>query len=286
MFKDKDTKRLYEMIAKSKEIQELIKKIVETNVSDGFSDKTNGSVEEDTLFGSAEKDDLFKKYKKFYFDSVDKINRYDEIEEENKKLKEDYKTKQGAYVALDSKYKDLTKKNEEQSQQNANNLKKIEGLERKILDKQQELDSANTIISNFETPIELFKKYKEVSERVKHGLENVINYENEILFIVSCTSEQNLSSIWRYIRDISSDEAGNDFVILNEIFDYFFEVFNNSLPESRYIRDDVKVGDEFDSDYHDRCYGSLTSGDVTRVVLRGYRSKNTGKIIHKSLVGV
>ena len=151
-----------------------------------------------------------------------------------------------------------------------------------------ELQSTNEMMQGlkkqFETPMKYLELYRSLSSSVRSGLENVIMDCNEITFIASCSKESSLSSIWEYIKEISEDSDSGDFKALNLIFDYFFEVFNVSLPEPKYERDDVEIGDELDDEYYDRCCGSSTSGEITEIILKGYRSRNTGKIIHKSLV--
>ena len=53
-----------------------------------------------------------------------------------------------------------------------------------------------------------------------------------------------------------------------------------------YARDSVEVGYSFDDDKYDRCAGSATSGKIAQIILRGYKSVNTGTIICRSLVRV
>ena len=53
-----------------------------------------------------------------------------------------------------------------------------------------------------------------------------------------------------------------------------------------YARDSVEAGYSFDDDKYDRCTGSATSGKITQVILRVYKSVNTGAIICRSLVRV
>lgn len=139
----------------------------------------------------------------------------------------------------------------------------------------------------FEIPVKYSAMYKSLSDSVRDGLSNVICDENEILFIASGTSSDSLKAIWNYTRDIISDNCSrNDAEILKTIFDYFFEIYNDSLPERIYERDDTEIGDYLDNDIHDRASGSSTSGEITQVILRGYKSVNTGNMICRSLVKV
>lgn len=141
--------------------------------------------------------------------------------------------------------------------------------------------------SQFKQPVEYLDMYHALSVPTRDGLSNVICDRNEILFIASCTNADNLKKIWEYTKEIAGDDyKQNDVDILKKIFDYFFEIFNQSLPEPIYERDPVEIGDEYDEDEYVRSRDSATSGSITKIVLRGYRSINTGYTICKSVVRI
>lgn len=283
-FKDKDSQRIYEAILESKEIQKLIRKIVRED-SDGYS-KENFSFSEinelryqlsQTKLALQKTSDELEKYKDFYVKSKDKVEKYDIISG----TCEQYEKSISFYES------EITRKNAEiEILKNSNNTleNKNDSLTSKL---KLACENITQMKKQFEYPIKYFEVYKSLSILVKRGLENVINSENEITFIVSCSNEDNLYTIWEYIKEISNDSAkSREFEVLTDIFNYFFDVFNASLPEEKYIRDDIEIGEEFDGDYMDRCYGSATSGNISQIVLRGYKLKNSGKIVHKSFVKV
>ena len=90
---------------------------------------------------------------------------------------------------------ELTKKEKDIEKLKCN----ISSLENEKNNLSNELESANKTIEilkkKFETPITYFKLYQGLSNSVKSGLENVISDKSEIAFIVSCSSEENLSFI-------------------------------------------------------------------------------------------
>lgn len=260
-----------------------------------------------------------EKYKNFYQQTRPKLERYDSLKtevgnlrnekdilsaelqstkEELEKYKNFYRQAQPKlerYRSLEDEVADLHRREQNYVSRLEENGSEIEHLESTVdnLRKEKdalsaELQSTNEMMQGlkkqFETPMKYLELYRSLSSSVKSGLENVIMDCNEITFIASCSNESSLSSIWEYIKEISEDSDSRDFKALNLIFDYFFEVFNASLPELKYERDDVEIGDELDDEYYDRCCGSSTSGEITEIILKGYRSRNTGKIIHKSLV--
>ena len=139
----------------------------------------------------------------------------------------------------------------------------------------------------FKQPVEYLDMYHALSVPTRDGLSDVICDRNEILFIASCTNADNLKKMWEYTKEITGDDyKQNDVDILKKIFDYFFEIFNQSLPEPIYERDPVEIGDEYDEDEYVRSRDSATSGSITKIVLRGYRSINTGYTICKSVVRI
>lgn len=184
------------------------------------------------------------------------------LEAELAQGKRDLQTLQRNYQILESKEKNA-----------ANSLRKVQA-------------EAEQLKERFSEPIEYLNKYRSLSEDVRTGLSDIICDKNEVLFIVSCSTSERLGAIWDYIKKALSDQARTEYEVctLNEIFDYFFNVYNSSLSEPMYIRDNVENGDPFDDDMYSRYPGSSTSGPISKVMLKGYRSNNTDKIIRRSLV--
>ena len=281
--KEKDIQYVYDVLLESPEIQNLIRKIANGNMPiHPASVKNDDCIEEANLRSRLsnvplqlkETTEELEKYKNFYRQAQPKLERYRSLEDEVADL---HRREQNYVSRLEENGSEI-----EHLESTVDNLRK----EKDALS--AELQSTNEMMQGlkkqFETPMKYLELYRSLSSSVRSGLENVIMDCNEITFIASCSNESSLSSIWEYIKEISEDSDSRDFKTLNLIFDYFFEVFNASSPEPKYERDDVEIGDELDDEYYDRCCGSSTSGDITEIILKGYRSRNTGKIIHKSLV--
>ena len=282
MSKEKNIQYIYSVISESPEIQDLIIRIVKNDLSASVYNRNDDSQKIKELKSNLElseaklheiNEDL-KQYKDYYHALKPKADKYDVLLNENDTLKkavEKYRSDSQSYL---SKIRSLEE-----------NIGSLEQDKAKLLNELMSAkDTIQTLKKQFEVPVKYFEMYKTLSVSVRRGLENVINDRDQIAFMVSCSCENNLSSIWEYIKDLSANTDSNDFNVLSSIFDYFFDVFNASLSEPKYKRDDVEIGDELDDDYHDRCSGSATSGEIKKIVLKGYRSVNTGKIIHKSLV--
>lgn len=155
----------------------------------------------------------------------------------------------------------------------------------------EELDAIKTgyerLQKSFEGPIFCYEQYSKLSESTKDGLSNVISCKSVSLFIATCTNADNLKKVWEYTKEILGDNSKHEDVeILKLVFDYFFDLYNQSLVEPSYKRDKTDVGDDYDDEYHVRSRESATSGRISKVLLKGYSSINTGRIICKSVVSV
>lgn len=157
-----------------------------------------------------------------------------------------------------------------------------QSLRREVQDSRRMLDTLKTALGG---ALQCYRNYRELPDPVRYGLEDVICDESIVLFIASCTSEVHLKAIWNCIADLlETDRRSAE--VLKGLFDYFFEVFNQALPQPMFRRDDTEEGDAYDDDLHIRCTGSATSGEVSEVLLRGYYAANTHNVVCRSVVRV
>lgn len=273
--KEKDVRYFVEIMKQSSEIQELIRHIAAGGDVPSIPRTSDGESETERLHAQIsglkkqleQADGQLKKFQELYRQAKSQLDRYAGLQGELAGKKSELEQKESEIVQLNDSIRTLEAKKAQLSS-DLNDAKK----------------EANSLKSRFELPAKYFELYRKLSGTLRAGLENVICDKNEITFIVSCSNENNLSSIWEYAKDISNDPENEEFKILVQIFDYFFDRFNESLPEPKYTKDDVEIGDYLDEDKYDRCCGSATSGDITEIILRGYQSRNTGRMIHKSIV--
>lgn len=274
--KEKDKQYVYDAILESEDIQKLIIRIVNQNITTSRTELTDTKEENNLRLQISQLQSQLQRtnkslaeYKNLYISAKPKIDDYDYQKNRVSELETESNKKQLQIDRLENTINGLQQENNKLSADLKSAEKTIDSFKK-----------------TFEKPAEYLEMYRSLSYSVRNGLENVINDKNEIMFIVSCSNEHNLSSVWEYLKGISNDYNSEDFRKLSQIFDYFFDVFNDSLPEPKYERDDVENGDDFDDDLYNRCFGSATSGDITKVILRGYRSENTGTTICKSVVKV
>ncbi len=184
----------------------------------------------------------------------------------------------------------LTAKAEEEQQEKIKSLEETcRTLQETLTAKENELkryeESLHDWQENFNELMTYWRMYEELSDSTKDGLKNVVRADNPVLFLVSCTAESSIQSIWSYLRDIVADpERQEDASRLSDIFDYSFRIFNSAGYRPKYERDSVESGQPLDDQYHSRTADSAVSGPIQKVYLQGYRTINTKRIVGKSLV--
>lgn len=235
-----------------------------------------------------EKNIMLKKIKNIKPQNERKVRK---LEDELNQYKEQYQRKK---VLTEQLQKDIEARNSrinQLKQELEDKCSEYDRLQKNYEEETKELNVTKQQLAcyenNFLSAMGKYKLYQSVSESTREGLKNVICEKDEIGFVVSCVNMDNLQRIWEYTKDILSNQNKmKDVEILKEIFDYFFEVYNQSLAEAIYQRDEIAIGDDFDDEYQSRSRESATSGAIKKILLRGYSSINTGKIICKSVVQV
>ena len=107
---------------------------------------------------------------------------------------------------------------------------------------QKELDFN---IKQFENQIKVYTLYKELSPRAIKSLENIFKGDSIDTFIACGIQEDNINSLWYYIKNEIIEEKIEDINNLKIIFEYFFNLY--IIPNDYCISQDVKIGDNFDT---------------------------------------
>lgn len=246
-----------------------------------------------------------KKYIEEFINTNDEfVKRYNSLNDECKNLQKKHNELKSENEGLQSEVSSYLTKLQDKEKELGDLQRNYENLETQCNEKESEIvnigekekNTANELekskreVNSFEERfsklIEHFKEYKSLSNDVRTGLSDIVCCNNEVLFIASCSAPERLMAIWDYIKRaiIDGTRTERDICSLSKVFDYAFNIYNSSLNHPMYTRDNVKEGDYFDEDRHIRYPGSKTSGKISQVVLKGYISNNTGKIIRCSLV--
>ncbi len=126
-----------------------------------------------------------------------------------------------------------------------------------------------------------YKMYCSLSDDIHNTLSRVLSCKSPTLFIAAGSQRDSIEGLWDTISYNREKYNEEELKILGEIFDFFFELYNNF--NNIYERLDTRPGDLFDSRLHDRISGNV-NGSISYVFLRGYRNIKTGNIIKKSMI--
>lgn len=183
--------------------------------------------------------------------------------------------------------------------------KEINSLQKVILEKDKKISThcaetqkLNAQISALQDELSQFKesigevvvvyeKYSRISKNTLEKLSNIICSDNLMGFITSCSDYKNLEGLWDYNKSLIMSETDSiELPVLEEVFSVFFNTYNSSSKNPRFIYDTTNVGDMFDDELHVKGKTSKVQGNISSVLLRGYRSAVTNNIVRKSVVKI
>ena len=218
-------------------------------------------------------------YQRLENENISLKSQLDKITEENDGLENTISEKQRDITNLKSYNHDILEKYN-------SNKKELDELESELSETKAELKKAKTVSDKlkgyFKEPFELYDRYKNLDDRIKRQISNIISDKSIMTFISSCSQYGNLEMLWDHTKYLLLN--GEDISVLRDIFGYFFELLNESAEKPLYVWSEDNTGIRYDDSRHICGYNSSAQGIVREIQLRGYASANTGKIIKKSVV--
>lgn len=149
------------------------------------------------------------------------------------------------------------------------------------LKKAEEIE--NYYQNNFEKMEKQYQSYLLLDSNIHKDLSRVLSIKSPEQFVCWGCQWGNIEALWEFM-DIAITQKRCDqetIIILESIFDYFFELYRDMTGSYERIR--TEVGEEFDEKVHKRSGESRVSGRISKVVLRGYQGIYNKKI-QKSIV--
>lgn len=272
-------------------VKEKVRNIIETNSDSKCTNIFNHNKREDR--------DKIKKLK----EEIDSIKR------ENESLKEQFKSVNSQLEQENEERKKLNEIIIKEKIKTAELTKQIEELHSELIDKANEikekdkkiceLSKSNENLNSekkkviqeknfyekcFSNIVKYYKKYSELDSVIKQELNSVIKSDSPELFFASGIQWENIEALWQFISYKFSDYSKSNSDILIDIFRYFFEKYNEIY--NLYEMMTVNIGDEFDEDFHTRGNNSRVSGNISEIILPGYKNIRNHKIVQKSIVRV
>lgn len=155
-------------------------------------------------------------------------------------------------------------------------LDKREGIKQVSQKKSEERD-------DFKNITEAYEMYKELSERGKNSLSNILKGNNIEQFMVCGSQWNTIESLWEYIRNEVIENRQEDLKNLKGIFKYFFNLYALYDGEN-YCFQDIPDIERFDTEKYIAHPKGKSAGKVGEILLKGYINKRRGKIEKKSVV--
>jgi len=208
--------------------------------------------------------EMFNMLSKFFTKSSDD-SKVKKLQEENKHLKEHSKELETINNSLKDEQKRL-------KVELNNTISKNEKLENKnlVLDKELKNNPLN----------EINELYNQLDENTKDGIKNILKNKDELTLFASSTLKR--EPLWEYLKHLNIEHKDNEFEILHNIFQKVFTTYSE-IKDIKYQI--VKVGDEFDSEFHTRDNRSQEfDGAIQEVVLQGLVEDD--RIVKKAIVRV
>lgn len=237
-------------------------------------------------------------------DNINKLNKEKVyLEQKRKSLEENLET------VNEEKYK-LEKKNDDLIVDNTKLRDKKEQVEKKLNECEKNLNKANGKIDSMQQEIEeaqkqknrleyfsngygeidsMFKTYQQLNEDIRDELQGIFgNADTPVMFFCNALQENHLDNFWDYISNkINSGKIDRNIEkSLCKLFDFCFDMVNNSQQKPLYKRLQVQKGFDFDNTYMIKTTDSSQLGNVKEVKLAGYVYTLSNKIVRRSLVQV
>lgn len=237
-------------------------------------------------------------------DNINKLNKEKVyLEQKRKSLEENLET------VNEEKYK-LEQKNDDLIVDNTKLRDKKEQVEKKLNECEKNLNKANGKIDSMQQEIEeaqkqknrleyfsngygeidsMFKTYQQLNEDIRDELQGIFgNADTPVMFFCNALQENHLDNFWDYISNkINSGKIDRNIEkSLCKLFDFCFDMVNNSQQKPLYKRLQVQKGFDFDNTYMIKTTDSSQLGNVKEVKLAGYVYTLSNKIVRRSLVQV
>ena len=135
---------------------------------------------------------------------------------------------------------------------------------------------------------EAWENYQALSEETRRRLDGLFKQcrtSLELLAFGSQEKESTLTSLWEQCRS-SHMANGSEFANLKVLFEFFLSMNLAVDGHNGYQRLEAKEGSAYAPDQGMQAINPMSQGQVSTVILAGFKETRTGKIIRKCLVEV
>lgn len=302
-----------------KELVDFIEKCVENYIEEHLADLKRKLLNMDGF----KSDEEYKNLQLQFEEANDKNKKLqtniENLQDENSGLKQNQEVLQSDLEAADKKQKELEQKNKDLVAENEKVNDEKEKAEKKLAECEKNLNEANKAIADIKNKAgevidsmkreidearkqretldyftagygeidRMYKMYQQLDEDIRGELAGIFgSADTPIQFFCGALQENHLDNFWEYIRDkINSGRIDNDTEgMLNNLFDFCFDMVNGSQSKPMYKRLQVQAGFDFDNSYMIKTSDSSQLGVIKKVKLAGYVYASSNKIVKRSLV--
>ncbi|WP_304064954.1 hypothetical protein [Megamonas hypermegale] len=304
-----------------KKLVDFIEKCVENYIEEHLADLKRKLLNMDGFKSDEEYKNL-----QFQFEEVNDKNKdlqtdIENLRSENSGLKQKQKFLQREIENTDEKQEELEQKNRDLITDNEKIKAEKESAEKKLAECEKNLNKANNtivdikneagrIIDSMKQEIEeahkqkktldyftagygeidsMYKIYQKLDENIHEELSGIFgSADTPIQFFCSALQENHLDNFWEYIcSKINSGKINkNTEDMLNNLFDFCFDMVNISQTKPIYKRLQVQAGFDFDNNYMIKTSDSSQLGIIKEIKLEGYTYASSNKVVKRSLVQV
>lgn len=207
------------------------------------------------------------------------------LEKEKEGLGNEIRTLKEEKEALETSLKEEIRTLKGEKEVLETNLEKeISSKENEIGNLEMEIDDYKKTYCLFMEANKLFSDYQLVSTETKKRLESLFEGQTYEGFVSNGLQWENISILWNFMKKKVIENDMVDLETLIRVFKFFFNFYNSSLRECRYVLLEPKEDTPFDKNICS-VVGTGMDGNITKVLLFGYQDIKTGEVF-KALVSV
>ena len=302
-----------------KKIVDFIEKCVENYIEEHLADLKRKLLNMDGFKSDEEYKNLQLQFEEANDKNENLQTDIKNLQDENSGLKQKQEFLQSEVEAANKKQNEQVRENDRLVAENNEIRTEKEEIEKKLAECEKNLNKANKtivdikneagrIIDSMKQEIEkahkqkktldyftagygeidsMYKIYQQLDENIHEELSGIFgSADTPIQFFCGALQENHLDNFWEYIRDkINSGRIDNDTEgMLNNLFDFCFDMVNGSQSKPMYKRLQVQAGFDFDNNYMIKTSDSSQLGVIKEVKLAGYVYASSNKIVKRSLV--
>ena len=302
-----------------KNLVDFIEKCVENYIEEHLADLKRKLLNMDGFKSDEEYKNLQLQFEEANDKNKDLQTDIENLRSENSGLKQNQEVLQNNLEAVNNKQKELEQKNRDLVAEKDGIKAEKEKTEKKLAECEKNLNKANNtivdiknkageVIDSMKREIDearkqretldyftagygeidrMYKMYQQLDEDIRGELAGIFgSADTPIQFFCGALQENHLDNFWEYIRDkINSGRIDNDTEgMLNNLFDFCFDMVNGSQSKPMYKRLQVQAGFDFDNSYMIKTSDSSQLGVIKKVKLAGYVYASSNKIVKRSLV--